>query len=188
MRTSRIQTALQLALPLILGVLCGLCRGMLLQDGYAALAGRQHALLPVYLLITACMLVFLAMSVVLGRKKLLCITESVPTAKRMLYVISALMLFAAAVLVYLQNIGMLTILKIVQLLFLAVCGFSVFLRAKDGDVTENSGVFSLFPVYYLCLYLLLLYRQNARDANTATFALELLCVVVLILGVFHISV
>jgi len=188
MRNSRIQTALQLVLPLILGVLCGLCRGTLLQNGYAVLADRPHALLPIYLLITACMLVLLAVAVIFGRKNPICDTESVPTAKRIVYVISALMLFAAAALVYLLNAGMLTVLKIVQLLFLALCGFSVFLRAKDGDLTENSGVFSLFPVYYLCLYLLLFYRQNARSANTAAFALELLCVVFLILGVYFISV
>lgn len=188
MRNSRTRTALQLVLPLFLGALCGVYRGTLLQNGYAALATQQRSLTPLYLLITGCMLILLALAVILGRNRLHCHTQTVPTAKRVLYIVSALLLFAAAALVYLHNLGGLTVVNTVQLLFLVACGAATFLRAKDGDLTQNSGIFSLFPVYYLCLYLLLFYRQNARSANTRAFALELLCIIFLILGVYLISV
>ncbi len=100
--------------------------------------------------------------------------------------LSALLIIASAVKLFLEAAD-LTVIVVIQLIFLFVCAVTMLLRLKSGEKNPISGVFSLFPVYYLCLFLLLFYRENAKNPSVVSFAFEILCVFALLLAIYTLA-
>ncbi len=75
-------------------------------------------------------------------------------------------------------------LDMINVLLVFACAFTLALRALNKEISEKTGVFSLFPIYYLCLYLLMFYRDNAKGANLDAYGAQTLTVAVLILAAY----
>ena len=74
-----------------------------------------------------------------------------------------------------------SVLNFISAVFSFACAVSLFFRIKAKDTTENTALLSLFPVFYLCFYLLMFYRSTARFPNLNQFGpqiLTLACLVV----------
>ena len=72
----------------------------------------------------------------------------------------------------------------INFVFVFICAFSLAVRALNKEQSEKTGIFSLFPIYYLCLYLLLFYRDNARGANLNAFGPQALTISILIFAAY----
>lgn len=71
----------------------------------------------------------------------------------------------------------------IPVIFPVLCGFGIILSASDkgGDLP---GLGSVIPVFYQGYLLLQLYRANATDTHRAVFAVELFCVIAILLSVY----
>lgn len=102
-----------------------------------------------------------------------------------LLALSALTLFGAFALLLAE--GAATLFQIIQLIFLALCGVAMILKIVLGERHKLTGLLSLFPVYYLCLFLLLFYRENAKNPSVQSFALDILAVMAMVVAVYIVS-
>ena len=103
-----------------------------------------------------------------------------PPAARILALVSACILYAAAALALLDRSGP---FGLIPAIFPTLAGFGIILSASDkgGDLI---GMCSVVPVFYQGYLLLQLYRANATDTHRAVFALELFCVIAILLAVY----
>ena len=72
----------------------------------------------------------------------------------------------------------------INFIFVFICAFSLAVRALNKEQSEKTAVFSLCPIYYLCLYLLLFYRDNARGANLDAYGPQALTISVLVFAAY----
>lgn len=73
--------------------------------------------------------------------------------------------------------------RMVQIIFPLLTGFGILLSASD-DPGELPALASVIPVFYQGYLLLQLYRANATDTHRAVFAVELFCVIAILLSVY----
>ncbi len=96
-------------------------------------------------------------------------------------VVASFLLAAAAVLFFIASPSK-TILTFVLTIFIFFCAVSFSVRAKYADASDKCRIFSLFPVYFSCIYLLVFYRANASKLpSVSAFAPEIFLLVLLIL-------
>ena len=72
----------------------------------------------------------------------------------------------------------------INALLLFACAFTLALRALNKENSEKTAAFSLVPIYYLCLYLLMFYRDNAKGANVDAYGPQTLTISVLIFAAY----
>ncbi len=75
-------------------------------------------------------------------------------------------------------------LDIINALMIFACAFTLALRALNKEISEKTGVISLFRIYYLCVYLLMFYRDNAKGANLDAYGAQTLTLAVLIFAAY----
>lgn len=74
-------------------------------------------------------------------------------------------------------------LALIRAIFPTLCGFGMILSASDKG-GEMPALGSVIPVFYQGFLLLQLYRANATDTHRVLFAVELFCVIALLLSVY----
>jgi len=101
--------------------------------------------------------------------------------------LSGLGMMGGAVLYYVECMADPGTLTYVLTVFLALCGLTLVLRTLQGSGGEAARVFSLFPVYYLCLFLLVFYRENSKNPMVLSFGMEIAAVMALTVAVYSLS-
>lgn len=91
-----------------------------------------------------------------------------------------LLLMAAVKIVVISS----SALNFISAVFSFACAVSIFFRVKEKDATENTALLSLFPVFYLCFYLLMFYRNTARFPNLNQFGPQILTLAFLIISAY----
>jgi len=101
--------------------------------------------------------------------------------------VAGLGMMGSAVLYYVERMAALSTLTYIQTVFLALCGLTLVLRTLRGGSGTAAGLFSLFPVYYLCLFLLVFYRENSKNPVVLSFGMEIAAVMALTVAVYSLS-
>ena len=68
--------------------------------------------------------------------------------------------------------------------FAFAAAFTLALRALNKEQSEKTGILSVYPIYYLCLYLLLFYRDTATGANIDVYGPQTITLSVLIFAAY----
>lgn len=76
------------------------------------------------------------------------------------------------------------LLSTVNALFVFVCAFTLAVRALNKEQGEKTGIFSVFPIYYLCMYLLMFYRDNAIGSDIDVYGPQTITLSVLIFAAY----
>jgi len=105
-----------------------------------------------------------------------------PGAAKLTHVFAGFCLFGAGALALLGRdpadpFGM------IAALFPVLSGFGILLSASDKE-GELPALGTVIPIFYQGYLLLQLYRANATDTHRATFAVELFCVIAILLSVY----
>ena len=134
-----------------------------------------------YILIVVAGVVLLLLSVIFKAAQ-----QSPPrkmgVAMKSVAAISSFLFILAGIVVLVENSANLTIVPLINAVFLLVCGACGLLQLKNS---AQAGLLSLFPLCYLCFYLLVLYRQNASNPIIYSFALEIITAVILMLAIYR---
>ena len=69
-------------------------------------------------------------------------------------------------------------------IFSFACAISIFFRVKSKDIAENTALLSLFPVFYLCIYLLMFYRNTAKYPDLNLFGPQILTLAFVIVSAY----
>ena len=101
--------------------------------------------------------------------------------------VSSVLLFAAAALCLWRGEASSILILVVQTVFLAACGVARIMEVISRKKGEKGGLWSLFPVLYLGLALLLFYRMNTTKPQVGVFAIEIMARVFIMLGVYSIA-
>ena len=101
---------------------------------------------------------------------------------QVMQIISAFLIIMASIrgLVFSNN----STLTIILSIFSFVCAVSIVLRVKSRESAENTALFSLFPVFYLCVYLLTFYRSTAKYPDLNLFGPQILTLASLVISAY----
>lgn len=178
MTKSQAQMAVKICAALILGVVTGFLRS----------AGLDGGGLPfsIYWLVLLSGAVLLVLSAAFSSEDGALLT-SPPVPYKAGMVVSSVLLAASAVYSLVSSEGSLGAMDIVNILFLAACAAAMILRLKAGEESQLSGLFSLFPIYYLCLQLLLFYRANAINPDPGVFGMEIMMIASMMVAVYLVA-
>ena len=72
----------------------------------------------------------------------------------------------------------------INIVFVLLCTAAFVIRAINREQSEKTGILSLFPVYYLCIYLLIFYRDNAKGADLDVYGPHALTIAILIFAAY----
>lgn len=100
--------------------------------------------------------------------------------------LAALGMIATGVIMYIDGGSPARPITIVMAVFLALCGIMLILRGT-GRMGAAGSIAHLFPVYLMCLLLLLFYRENAKNPSVFSFALEIITIIAVMLAVYVFS-
>ena len=75
-------------------------------------------------------------------------------------------------------------LSVIIAVFSFAAAFTLVLRALNKEQSEKTGILSVYPIYYLCLYLLLFYRDTATGSNINVYGPQTLTLSVLIFAAY----
>ena len=100
---------------------------------------------------------------------------------------SGFILVLSAGLFYLEGDGVLSLLTVLRAVFPAACGVAALVRLKQGDRDRLSALLGLFPVFYLCFFLLLFYRANGYVPVVRTYGFEMAAITVILIGMYMLS-
>ena len=68
--------------------------------------------------------------------------------------------------------------------FAFAAAFTFALRALNREQSEKTGILSVYPIYYLCIYLLLFYRDTATGADINLYGPQTITISVLIFAAY----
>lgn len=97
---------------------------------------------------------------------------------------SGFVLLLSAALFWMEGKGAFTLLTLLRAVFPAACGAAALVRLKHGDRDRLSAMLCLFPVFYLCFFLLLFYRANGDGPDVSVYGFETAAVIAALLGVY----
>jgi len=104
-----------------------------------------------------------------------------PPAARILALISASFLFTGAILAFFSRSD--GPLGLMEAIFPLLSGFGIILAVSDNG-GQLAGLGCVIPVFYQGYLLLQLYRANATDTHRSLFAVELFCVIAVLLALY----
>lgn len=99
-------------------------------------------------------------------------------------VLAALAFFTAAYFTYTGVYDLSRAITLVQTVFLAACGVTCVFGAAGRRSVEQSRLAGLFPLYYICFFLLIFYRDNANNPRLYSFALEIITLLAVMLALY----
>ncbi len=184
---SKAQLTLCAALPIVLGAGAALYHSRLVSACTDPATGQiingmSGTLTPFFIAAGGCAVVFLLMALWGRRTGLQFGLRRADTAGKTVRVCAAMLLFVAAALTLLQS-GQITLIVILKGVFLAACGVSAIAFVK-ADSLMSKGMCSLFPLFFVSIYLLGFYRDSARNPLTGTYAFEILSIIALMLALY----
>ncbi len=170
----------------ILGMCLGLWRGLLMNKGGISALSASNAW-GLYLVVVAVALILVA--VAFYTREFAYNTEIIEQSDvyKILYVLSAFALVIAGALTWYENKEHFTLIAAVQAAFPVFCGAAALIRLKGKDEGELSGLLTLAPVFYLCFFLLYLYRENASGTSVYAFAWEICICIFVMLGCYAVA-
>lgn len=173
--------------PVIAGVGMGLYRGSLIEKWSDPSTGRlligSAGNFRLFFIAAAlCAVLCFALAFSARRVSLAWGLRPMGSGAKTARVLAAFLLFAAAVfqLLTAESFAVLVLLKS---LFLVACGGAcvAFVRAQT---LQSKGMCTLFPLFFMSIYLLSFYRDSARNPLIYTFAFEILTVIALLLALY----
>lgn len=149
------------------------------------LVGSARGFAPFFIAAVVCAALLAVLALYARRIPLQCGLRPAGTGLKTVRVLSAFLLLASAVLLLLttDSVSLLTVLKSI---FLVACSGACIVFAM-GRSTQSKGLCTLFPLFFMCVYLLCFYRDTARNPLTYTFAFEILSVIFLVLALYLFS-
>ncbi len=93
-----------------------------------------------------------------------------------------LLFLAAAVLALPESNG--HFLSLITVLFMAACGVALLVRLAQRDQGELAAVCSLAPIFFLCFYLLMFYRENGDNPYLFRFGYEIAVIILSLVGLY----
>ena len=158
----------------------GSCSGRFSQLADCAVHRRGHwvvcswaqpaALPPFFIAAVVCAALLAVLALYARRIPLQCGLRPAGTGLKTVRVLSAFLLLASAVLLLLTTDGV-SLLTVLKSIFLVACSGACIVFAM-GRSTQSKGLCTLFPLFFMCVYLLCFYRDTARNPLTYTFAFE----------------
>lgn len=104
---------------------------------------------------------------------------------RILLAGSGFVLLLAAGLFWLEGNGVVSLLTLLKAAFPAACGVAALVRLQHGDRDRLSALLCLFPVFYLCFFLLLFYRANGKVPDMRIYGFETAAIIALLMGIYQ---
>ena len=101
---------------------------------------------------------------------------------KLFQLISVFVILIAAVRSITLSMG--STIGLVSAVFAFACSASIFFRVKEKDLADNTAVLSLFPVFYLCFYLLMFYRSTAKFPDLNLFGPQIITLSALIVTAY----
>ncbi len=129
-----------------------------------------------------CALICFALAFSARRLPLCCGIKPVGTGVKIARVLTAFLFFGAGAVLFLSAPAP-TPLLILKAVFLCACGAASIAVVRAGSVSSK-GLCSLFPLFFMSIYLLSFYRDCARNPLIFTFAFEILTVVCVLLSLY----
>ncbi len=171
------------AVSLLLGLIFGFWRSILLIDGdFMALAPSESGLFYPAVVMAVGILIGVAVMMRHPKPNFRLIVTSQPY--KMLWLCSSMLFVAAGAIAFYDDLESLSLMTVVLTLFPIACGGAMLLRAVAKDNGDRADILSLFPVFFLCIMLLLFYRDNAYRPDSFTFAWEICTYVAVLLGCY----
>lgn len=182
--------ALCAVLSVAAGVALGVFRSSLIAQYTDAASGRllvgsAHGFTPFFAAAAACALLLAVLALCFRRLPLRCGLRPTGAGLKTVRVLSAFLLLASAALLVLTA-GDVSLLTLLKSLFLVACGGACIVFAMGRSV-QSKGLCSLFPLFFMCVYLLCFYRDTARNPLTYTFAFEILTAIALLAALYLLS-
>lgn len=177
-------------LSIVMGAGLGVFRSLLITqytdpDTGRLLVGSASGFTPFFIAASVCVFVCAVLALYARRTPLQCGLRSCGTGLKTVRVLAGFLLAAAAVLMLLTA-EQLTVLVILKSVFLFACSVACILYTSDRS-TQGKSLCTLFPLFFMCIYLLSFYRDSARNPLTYTFAFEILTVIALLLALYLFS-
>ena len=184
---SKVQLTVCAALPVLLGAGAAFYRSRLVSACTdpatgQVVSGMSGGLTPFFIAAGCCAALFLLLALWGRRTGLQFGLRSADMAGKTVRVCAAMLLFVAAALTFVQS-GAITLIVALKGVFLAVCGGACIAFVKAQSLTSK-GMCTLFPLFFISIYLLGFYRDSARNPLTATYAFEILSVIALMLALY----
>ncbi|MBQ9535086.1 MAG: hypothetical protein IJU78_04520 [Clostridia bacterium] len=158
-----------------------------LSKGSALLEQPAGDFIPLYIAVGVAVLLLCAVSALILRREQTLPEEAeeapLPGWYKAARALAALAFLAAAYFTLTGTTDVSRAVMLVQTVFLAVCGAAV-LGAAGGRSAEQTRFAGLFPLYYICFFLLIFYRGNANNPTLHSFALEIITLLSVMLATY----